>query len=187
MGTFSGDQCDSLDMQPDPSRDDPELLTAVAGGDLSAILVLFDRHAPRLSACLTRRCNSPEAVSDPAQGDSSSNPRRFTMRHARLAIAILTGLATGFIATGFIATATVAYAAVAPTDSAVVPVDPHEMPGFYNNYQHVAPSTSAAGLPLWQLLAFVALGVLMAVAIVGLGHSLSHSRRPQSSRSALRS
>ena len=182
MGTFSGDQCDSLDMQTDPSRDDPELLTAVAGGDLSAILVLFDRHAPRLSACLTRRCNSPEAVSDPAQGDSSSNPRRFTMRHARLAIAILTGLATGFIAT-----ATVAYAAVAPTDSAVVPVDPHEMPGFYNNYQHVAPSTSAAGLPLWQLLAFVALGVLMSVAIVGLGYSLSQSRRSASSRSPLRS
>jgi len=181
MGTFSGDQCDSLDMQTDPSRDDPELLTAVAGGDLSAILVLFDRHAPWLSACLTRRYNSPEAVSDPAQGDSSSNPRRFTMRHARRAIAILTGLATGFIAT-----ATVAYAAVAPIDSAVAPYNPHEMPGFYNNYQHVAPSTSAAGLPLWQLLAFVALGVLMAAAIVGLGYSLSHSRRSESSQPPLR-
>ena len=103
------------------------------------------------------------------------------MRYARRFIATLIGIATGFIAG-----AAAAYAAV-PSDSAVAPVDPHEMPGFYNNYQHVAPSTSAAGLPLWQLLAFVALGVLMAVAIVGLGHSLSHSRRPQSSRSALRS
>ena len=99
------------------------------------------------------------------------------MRLARRAIAILTGFATGFIAA-----ATVAYAAVAPIDSAVAPYNPHEMPGFYNNYQHVAPSTSAAGLPLWQLLAFVALGVLMAVAIVGLGYSLSHSRRSESSQ-----
>jgi hypothetical protein len=38
---------------------------------LLAIRILFDqhaydRHAPRLSARLTRRCNSPEAVSDPA-------------------------------------------------------------------------------------------------------------------------
>jgi hypothetical protein len=104
------------------------------------------------------------------------------MRHARRAIAILTGFATGFIAT-----ATVAYAGQVASDPAVAPVDPHEMPGFYNNYQHVASSTSGAGLPLWQLLAFVALGVLMAGAIVGLGYALSHSRRSQSSRSPLRS
>jgi hypothetical protein len=96
------------------------------------------------------------------------------MHHARRAIAVLTGFATGMIAT-----ASVAYAAVAPP-----PGDPHEVPGFYNNYQDVAPSTSAAGLPLWQFLAFVALGVLLAVAIVGLSYSLSHSRWSQpSSRS----
>jgi hypothetical protein len=171
MGTFLAYQCDSLDMQTDPSREDPELLTAVAGGDLGAMLVLHDRHAPGLSARLTRRCNTPEAVSDPAQGDSSSDPRRFTMRHARRAIAILTGFATGFIAT-----ATVAYAAVAPA-----PGDPHEMPGFYNNYQDVA-SPSAAGLPLSQLLAFVALAVLLAAAIGGLSYSLGHSRRMGPSR-----
>jgi hypothetical protein len=94
------------------------------------------------------------------------------MRHTRRAIFILTGFATGFIAT-----ATVAYAAVAPA-----PGDPHEMPGFYNNYQGVTPSTSAAGLPLWQFLAFVALAVLLAVAIAGLGYSLSHSRRLEPSR-----
>jgi len=93
------------------------------------------------------------------------------MRHARRALAILTGFAAGLIVT-----ASFAYAAVAPP-----PGDPHEMPGFYNNYQDVAPSTSAAAVPLWQLLAFVALAVLLAVAIVGLGYSLSHSQRPQSS------
>ena len=82
------------------------------------------------------------------------------MRHARRAIAILSVFATGFIAA-----ATAAYAAVqVPRDSTVTPV---------------ALSTSAAGLPLWQLLAFVALGVLLAVAIVGLGHSLSRSRKSQ--------
>jgi hypothetical protein len=134
----------------------------------------YDRHAPWLSARLTRRGNSPEAVSDPAQGDSRSNPRRFTMRHARRAIAILIGFATGFIAT-----ATVAYASLTARDPAVAPANPHEVPGFYNSYQHVASSTSAAGRPLWQILAFVALGVLLAVAIVGLGYSRSHSRKSQ--------
>jgi len=102
------------------------------------------------------------------------SPRRFTMRHPRRAIAILTGSAAGFIAT-----ATVAYAAVAPA-----PADPHEMPGFYNRFpggEAAVPSTSAAGLPLWQFLAFVTLGVLLAVAIVGLGYSLSHVRRSQPS------
>jgi len=70
--------------------------------------------------------------------------------------------------TGFIAAASTAYATVeAPTDPAAAPV---------------APSTGAARLPLWQLLAFVALGVLLAVAIVGLGYSLSHSRRSESSQ-----
>ena len=82
-------------------------------------------------------------------------------------------------ATWTVAAATVAVAKGTP-DFHPVAANPHEMPGFYNSYQHVAPSTSAAGLPLWQFLAFVALGVLMAVAIVGLGYSLSHSRRSES-------
>lgn len=55
------------DMQTDPSREDPELLAAVAGGDLVAMRLLYDRHAPWLSARLTRRCNSPEAVADVLQ------------------------------------------------------------------------------------------------------------------------
>lgn len=86
------------------------------------------------------------------------------MRHARRAIAILTGFATGFIAA-----ATVAYA------------DPHNLnPGV----APAAPSTSAAGRPLWQILAFVALGILVAVAIAGLGYSLSHARRSEPSSSS---
>ncbi len=83
------------------------------------------------------------------------------MRHARRAIAILTGFATGFIAA-----AAVAYA------------DPHNLnPGV----APAAPSTSAAGRPLWQFLALVALGILVAVAIAGLGYSLSHARRSEQS------
>ena len=54
-------------MQTDPAWEDSELLTAVAGGDLGALRVLYDRHAPWLSARLTRRCNSPEAVADVLQ------------------------------------------------------------------------------------------------------------------------
>ena len=91
------------------------------------------------------------------------------MRHARRYIATLTALASWCIAT-----TTTAYA-----------MRPAPLSG--GDVAPATPSTSAAGLPLWQLLAFVALGVLMAVAIVGLGYSLSHSRRPQSSRSPLRS
>jgi hypothetical protein len=77
------------------------------------------------------------------------------MRYVRRAIAILIGFAAGFIATS-----TAAYAALTVSDPAVAPADP--------------ASTSAAGLPLWQFLAFVALVVLTA-AIVSLGYSRSHS------------
>jgi RNA polymerase sigma factor (sigma-70 family) len=50
-----------------PATEDPELLAALAGGDLSALRVLYDRHAPWLSARLTRRCNNPDAVADVLQ------------------------------------------------------------------------------------------------------------------------
>jgi hypothetical protein len=42
-------------------------LSAVAGGDLGAMRVLYGRHAPWLSARLMRRCNSPEVVADVLQ------------------------------------------------------------------------------------------------------------------------
>lgn len=89
------------------------------------------------------------------------------MRYARRLIAILVGFAAAFIAT-----ATVAYAALAAKHPAVAPFDPQEMPGSYNHFpggEAARPSTlstSVAGLPLWQFLAFVALVVLTAVAIV---------------------
>ncbi len=96
------------------------------------------------------------------------------MLYARRAIAVLIGFATGFIAT-----ATVAYASLTVGDSAGVPAD---APGFSSHFpggETAVPQTTAADLPLWQFLAFVALTVLLAVAIVGLGHSLSRSRRSQ--------
>jgi RNA polymerase sigma factor (sigma-70 family) len=66
-GTFPVTECDSPGMPADPSWEDPELLAALAGGDLSAMRMLYDRHAPWLSARLTRRCNSPDAVADVLQ------------------------------------------------------------------------------------------------------------------------
>jgi RNA polymerase sigma-70 factor (ECF subfamily) len=49
------------------AREDADLLAALAGGDLGALRLLYDRHAPWLSARLTRRCNSPDAVADVLQ------------------------------------------------------------------------------------------------------------------------
>jgi RNA polymerase sigma-70 factor (ECF subfamily) len=54
-------------MTADPAWEDPELLAALAGGDLSAMRLLYDRHAPWLSARLARRCNNPDAVADVLQ------------------------------------------------------------------------------------------------------------------------
>jgi RNA polymerase sigma-70 factor (ECF subfamily) len=39
----------------------------MAGGDLGALRLLYDRHAPWLTARLNRRCNQPEAVADVLQ------------------------------------------------------------------------------------------------------------------------
>lgn len=46
---------------------DPEILAEVAGGDLGALRLLYDRHAPWLTVRLTRRCNQPDAVADVLQ------------------------------------------------------------------------------------------------------------------------
>jgi RNA polymerase sigma-70 factor (ECF subfamily) len=54
-------------MSADPALGDPELLAALAAGDLSAMRLLYDRHAPWLSARLGRRCNNPDAVADVLQ------------------------------------------------------------------------------------------------------------------------
>ena len=84
------------------------------------------------------------------------------MAHARRLIAILIGCATWCLAS-----TTVAYASMLPDP---VPVGPP-----------VVTSPGSNGTPLWRFLAFVALVVLTAVAIVGLGYSLSRSRRSQPS------
>ena len=49
------------------AQGDPELLAALASGDLAAMRTLYDRHAPWLAARLTRRCNNPDAVADVLQ------------------------------------------------------------------------------------------------------------------------
>src|SRR4051812_32695964 len=56
-----------LDMRAGQAQGDPELLTALAGGDLAAMRTLYERHAPWLSARLSRRCNNPDAVADVLQ------------------------------------------------------------------------------------------------------------------------
>jgi RNA polymerase sigma factor (sigma-70 family) len=66
-GTIPGARCDSLGMRAVQAQGDPELLAALAGGDLAAMRTLYDRHAPWLAARLTRRCNSPDAVDDVLQ------------------------------------------------------------------------------------------------------------------------
>ena len=48
-------------------RDDGQLLAALAAGDLAALRVLYERHAPWLSIRLARRCNDPEIVADTLQ------------------------------------------------------------------------------------------------------------------------
>jgi hypothetical protein len=104
------------------------------------------------------------------------------MRHARRFIASLTGVAVWGIAA-----ATVAYATMLPDPNPVLSVVAPSSGGAppvgdaWRNAAPAAPVTRAAGTPLWQFLAYGALGVLLAVAIVGLGYSLSHSRRSEPS------
>jgi RNA polymerase sigma-70 factor (ECF subfamily) len=54
-------------VEADRERSDAELIAAVARDDLGALRVLYERHAPWLTARLTRRCNQPEAVDDVLQ------------------------------------------------------------------------------------------------------------------------
>ena len=46
----------------------------------------------------------------------------------------------------------------------------------------VAASSASAATPFWEFIGLVAVGVLMAIAIVGLGYALSHSRRSEASQ-----
>ncbi len=49
------------------TREDAELLRVMGAGDLSAMRVLYDRHAPWLAVRLARRCNDAEVVADVLQ------------------------------------------------------------------------------------------------------------------------
>ena len=92
------------------------------------------------------------------------------MRHARRVTAILIGCAAWCIASTTVANAAMLHDPV-PASTLVT-------------------SPRSNGAPIWQFVALVALGVLLAVAMVGLGYSLSHSRRSEpspSSQTALRS
>ncbi len=48
-------------------RSDVEVLAAVAGGDRTALRVLYDRHAPWLALRLARRCADPGIVDETLQ------------------------------------------------------------------------------------------------------------------------
>lgn len=87
------------------------------------------------------------------------------MRYVRRLIAILTGLATWCVAA-----ATVAYARPDPGGGVVI--------------RTPSEAVVAVGTPLWQVLAMVTLGILLAVAIVGLGYSLMHRRSERSQTSS---
>lgn len=54
-------------MESAPEVGDADLVAALAGGDVGALRVLYDRHAPWLSVRLARRCSDPDVVADALQ------------------------------------------------------------------------------------------------------------------------
>lgn len=86
------------------------------------------------------------------------------MRYLHRLIAALTGCAALCIAA-----ATVAYARPEPGGGVIV-------------YPPSQTSPSSAGTPLWETVAFVGLGALLAIAAVGLIYSLRHRRNAEPSR-----
>jgi hypothetical protein len=83
------------------------------------------------------------------------------MRYVRRLIATLTGCATWCVAA-----ATVAYARPDPGGGVVISTP--------------ADTAATAGTPLWQIIAMVALGVLLVFAVAGLVYSLMHRRSERS-------
>jgi len=53
--------------QRSPARSDVEVLAAVAQGDRGALRLLYERHAPWLTARLARRCADPGVVDEAVQ------------------------------------------------------------------------------------------------------------------------
>lgn len=66
-GTFPRQEDDSEVVTIADGRTDAELLGVVRAGDLSALKVLYDRHAPWLAVRLSRRCGDSEVVADVLQ------------------------------------------------------------------------------------------------------------------------
>ena len=85
------------------------------------------------------------------------------MHHLRRLIAVLIGSVASLIAAASVASAQILHDPVGAGVSG-------------------AASSASAATPFWEFIGLVALGVLMAVAIVGLGYALSHSRRPEASQ-----
>jgi hypothetical protein len=87
------------------------------------------------------------------------------MRYVRRLIATLTSCATWCVAA-----ATVAYARPDPGGGVIISTP--------------ADTAATAGTPLWQIIAMVALGVLLVFAVTGLVYSLMHRRSERSRTSA---
>ncbi|HZY00420.1 MAG TPA: hypothetical protein VFE92_13170 [Dermatophilaceae bacterium] len=88
------------------------------------------------------------------------------MHHARRVIAIIISCTTWSIAAATAAFAQLPPDPVGSGDSVVV----------------IPASTTAQGTPLWQFVATAALGVILALAVVGLVLSLRQSPRSEQSR-----
>jgi hypothetical protein len=84
------------------------------------------------------------------------------MTHARRLIATLIGCAAWCLASTTVASASMLHDPVPKGPPALA-------------------SPGSGGAPLWQSPVLVALGVLLAVAIVGMGYSISHSRKSERS------
>jgi hypothetical protein len=87
------------------------------------------------------------------------------MRHARRLFAIVIGCAALCVAA-----ATTAYAQLPDPDQGGGPV------------AVIPPPSIAAATPVWEFVAMAALGVLLAIAVVGLVISLRHSRSLEPTR-----
>jgi len=85
------------------------------------------------------------------------------MRHARRLFAIVIGCAALCVTA-----ATTAYAQLPDPGGGPIAVIP--------------PPSSAAATPVWEFVAMAALGVLLAIAVVGLVFSLRHSRSLEPTR-----
>ena len=95
------------------------------------------------------------------------------MLHVRRFIITISGVAAWCLAA-----TTTAYAKGGPDPQPFVWAKPLRGSGLV-----MTPTSAgtAAGTPLWQVVAYWVLGILLAVAVVGLGYARSHARRTEPS------